>query len=150
MLTWRICRRAHQKLDGGGARLSGGRWNSEGVALVYSSSTLSLAALEFLVHVDIEDAPDDLVAMAIKVPDDASANVVALADLPRDWPKVPDHPACVAIGDTWVRPGAALLLRVPSAVIPEEGNVLINPRHPQSVEVVVQSVRPFAFDPRVL
>jgi RES domain-containing protein len=149
VLTWRICRRAHQKLDGEGARLYGGRWNSEGVAVVYSSSTLSLAALELVVHVDIEDVPDDLVAMAIEVPDDAGVDSVALAELPPDWNQVPDHPACVAIGDAWVRESVDLLLRVPSAVIPEEWNVLINPRHSRVGELVVRSVRSFAFDARV-
>ena len=117
--------------------------------MVYSSSTLSLAALELVVHVDIEDVPDDLVAMAIEVPEDAGVDSVALADLPPDWNQVPDHPACVAIGDAWVRESVDLLLRVPSAVIPEEWNVLINPRHSRVGELVVRSVRSFAFDARV-
>ena len=71
MPTWRICRQAHQDPGGEGARLNGGRWNSEGVAAVYTASSLALAALEYLVHVDIEDVPGDLVAMAIEVPGDA-------------------------------------------------------------------------------
>ena len=150
MLTWRICRQGHQRLDGEGARLNGGRWNSEGVAAVYTSSSLALAALEYLVHVDIEDVPDDLVAMAIEVPDDVGAQTVHLRDLPADWNQGPDHPACVTIGDAWLAEGAALLLRVPSASVPEDGNLLINPRHPRIRDVVVRSVRPFAFDPRLL
>lgn len=150
MLAWRICREGQQRLDGEGARLHGGRWNSEGVAVVYASSTLALAALEYLVHVDIEDVPEDLVAMAVRVPDDAGETVVAAERLPADWNRIPDHPACARIGDEWVRGGAALLLRVPSAVVPEESNLLINPGHPRSRDVVVASVRRFGFDPRLL
>ncbi|HEX9727499.1 MAG TPA: RES family NAD+ phosphorylase [Gemmatimonadales bacterium] len=150
MLTWRICRREHQALDGEGARLSGGRWNSEGIPAVYSSSSLALAALEYLVHVDIQDVPDDLVALSIAVPDDAEVQTVQLRDLPADWNRIPDHPACVALGDAWATEGAALALLAPSAVLPEDQNVLINPRHPRAGDVVVRSVRPFAFDPRLL
>ena len=150
MLAWRICRERQQELNGEGARLYGGRWNSEGVPVVYACSTLALAALEFLVHVDFEDVPDDLVALAIEVPDDAGAKTVAVNDLPGDWNQLPDHPACAKIGDEWVAEGTALLLRVPSAVVPEESNLLINPDHPRAGDVVVASVRPFAFDSRLL
>lgn len=150
MRVWRICRAAHQDLDGEGARLYGGRWNSEGVSAVYTSSTLALAALEYLIHVDIEDVPDDLVAMAVEVPDDAAVASVTVDDLPGDWNRTPDHPACAKIGDAWVADGTALLLRVPSALVPEEWNVLVNPRHPRAGDMAVMSVRPFAFDPRLL
>lgn len=150
MRVWRICREGHQALDGEGSRLYGGRWNSEHVSVVYTSSTLALAALEYLVHVDIEDVPDDLVAMAIEVPDDAGEGMVAVDDLPPDWKHVPDHPACARIGDQWAAGGAVLLLRVPSAVVPEESNLLINPDHPRAGDVLVVSIRPFAFDSRLV
>ena len=140
MLVWRICREEHQVLDGEGSRLHGGRWSSERVSSVYTSSTLALAALEYLVHVDIEDVPDDLVAMAIEVPD----------DLPPDWNQVLDHPACARIGDQWAAKGTVLLLLVPSAVVPEESNVLINPDHPRAGDVRMVSIRPFAFDSRLV
>lgn len=150
MRAWRICREGQRALDGEGARLYGGRWNSEGLPVVYTSSTLALAALEYLVHVDIEDVPDDLVAMSVEIPDDAGAKIVTADDLPGDWNRVPDHPACVTLGDAWVAEGAALVLRVPSAVVPEESNLLINPAHARSREVLVKAVHPFAFDPRLL
>lgn len=150
MLTWRICRAGHQKLDGEGARLYGGRWTSEGTPAVYVSSSLALAALEYLVHVDPDDVPDDLVAMSIRVPDDAGERFIAVEELPADWNRLPDHPACTAVGDAWVAEGATLLLRVPSAVVPEESNVLVNPNHPRARDLVVVSVRGFAFDPRLL
>ncbi|HEX8693496.1 MAG TPA: RES family NAD+ phosphorylase [Longimicrobium sp.] len=150
MRVWRITRRPFQALDGEGARLNGGRWNSEGVAVVYTSFALSLAALEYLVHVDVEEAPADLVALEIDVPDDVPADEVRLDDLPEDWNRVEDHPACASIGDRWVRDGRALVLRAPSAVIPHESNYLLNPKHPDAARIRVVSVRDFVFDPRLL
>lgn len=147
---WRITRRAHQALDGEGARLFGGRWNSEGVPLVYASVTLSLAALEYLTHVDVEDVPDDLIALEIELPDDAPTEVLGASTLPRDWTRSEGHPACVAAGDGWARTGRTLALQVPSAVIPEERNVLLNPRHPAAERIRVVSARDFSFDLRLL
>lgn len=150
MRVWRITRRAYQALDGEGARLYGGRWNSEGVPVVYTSATLSLAALEYLVHVEIENVPDDLVSLEIEVPDGVPVQGVSPADLPDDWNGVEDHPACSSLGDRWASDGASLVLRVPSAVIPHERNLLLNPRHPQMEGVSVVSVERFSFDPRLL
>jgi len=147
--VWRLTRRRFRKLDGEGARRAGGRWNDLGSAVVYTSSTLSLAALEYLVHVDIEDAPGDLIAMRIEVPDGVPIEEVAADDLPDDWRREPRHPACVEIGERWLSTGTALALRVPSAVIPEEANWLINPAHPDARRVRVFSTRRFAFDPRL-
>jgi RES domain-containing protein len=150
MRVWRITRRPYQALDGEGARLNGGRWNCEGVPVVYTSFALSLAALEYLAHVDIEDAPDDLVALEIEVPDDASSDQIGVDDLPKAWNEVEDHPACASFGDLWIRDGRALVLRVPSALIPNESNYLINPRHPDAARVRIVAVHSFSFDPRLL
>ncbi|MBI4542127.1 MAG: RES family NAD+ phosphorylase [Gemmatimonadetes bacterium] len=150
MRVWRITRRRYRGLDDEGARAAGGRWNSEGLAVVYTSASLSLAALEYLVHVDIEDVPDDLIAMAVEVPDDASVEEVSAAALPKDWNRVPDHAACIEIGDRWAARRESLVLRVPSAVVPEESNLLLNPQHPRTAEVRTVSTRDFAFDPRLL
>lgn len=150
MRVWRIARAAYQALDGEGARLYGGRWNPEGLAVVYTSTTLALAALEYLIHVDPALVPTDLVAMAIDVPEDVAADRVDLATLPADWREAPDHPACLEIGEAWAAAGKTLALRVPSAVVPEEENLLINPLHRDAARITVVRVRPFAFDPRLL
>jgi RES domain-containing protein len=120
------------------------------VPVVYTSSTLSLAALEYLVHVQIEDVPDDLVSLEIDVPDDAGMEQIEIFDLPDDWNQVPDHPACTDLGDEWAASSLGLVLRVPSAIIPHESNVLLNPLHPEMSRVKVVAVREFAFDPRLL
>jgi RES domain-containing protein len=117
---------------------------------VYLASTLSLAALEYLVHVDIEDLPSDLVAMQVRLPDDCGVETVALDQLPADWRATPDAAACQALGDDWIERGERLLLQVPSVVVPEERNVLLNPAHPDARRVRVLAQRPFTFDPRLL
>lgn len=149
MIAWRLTRAAHQRLDWEGARLYGGRWNSEGVAVAYMSSSLSLAALEHLVHIDIEDVPSDLVAMEIALPDDVSIEEVDPAALPSDWRGTPDHQACVRAGNAWVAEGDSLLLRVPSAIIPTETNLLLNPGHSEARTARVIGSVPFQYDPRL-
>lgn len=118
--------------------------------MVYASSSLALAALEYLVHLDREDVPRDLVAMRLAIPDGVSVASLAPGDLPKHWIRYPAPAACAAAGDAWAARGRALVLRVPSAIVPEEPNLLINPRHPRAGAVRVVSVRPFAFDPRLL
>ncbi|TVP58397.1 MAG: RES domain-containing protein [Gemmatimonadales bacterium] len=147
---WRLARAPYQDLDGEGARLYGGRWNSVGTPVVYASSNLSLAVLEMLVHVDPEDLPRDLVAIQVQAPDPSSAEQIRLEDLPEDWADRPDHPACRTIGDRWAARGESLLLRVPSAVVWEEENVLVNPRHPEAGKVRIVSTRAFRFDRRLV
>lgn len=148
MRTWRI-NRAHTALDGEGARRFGGRWNSPGVAVVFTSTHLSLAALEYLVHTDIEEVPDDLVALRIEVPDDAGELRLTPSDLPANWQDMLYSAECRGLGDSWARDGQSLLLRIPSVIIPEEDNVLINPAHPGAEAVRVVSERRFSYDPRL-
>jgi RES domain-containing protein len=147
---WRIARKPFAAPDGEGARQFGARWNSEGVAVVYAASHLSLSALEYLVHIDVEDVPQDLFALAIEVPDDVGEIVLTPADLPPGWRQTPAPAHCRQVGDDWVARGEALLLRLPSVLVPEETNVLMNPAHPRAREVRVVRSRPFAFDPRLL
>ena len=149
-VVWRLARAPFRALDGEGARVAGGRWNSEGRAVVYASSTLALAALEYLVHVDPADATDDLVALGIELPPRASTARVGVEELPADWNRVPDHPACLGVGDAWADGARTLALRVPSALVPEEENVLLNPRHPDAARLEVVRERRFGFDPRLL
>ena len=150
MLLWRIARTVYEPLDGEGARLHGGRWNSPGIPVIYTAEHLSLAIIETLVHTDPDLVPDDLAIFEIETTDPVSCKSVDISDLPADWTDVPDHPACRAIGDEWVHDGECLMLAVPSAVVPEERNYLLNPVHPQMRSVSVARSRPFVFDPRLL
>lgn len=150
MRAWRITRAIHTALDGAGARRIGGRWNSPGVAVVFTAAHLSLAALEYLVHIDIDEVPDDLVALGIDVPEDAGERRMGPEDLPANWQMMLHSEECRAIGDAWAKDRESLVLRVPSIIIPEEDNLIINPGHPQAAEVRIVSERPFTYDPRLL
>jgi RES domain-containing protein len=149
MIVRRLCRSAHRALDGEGAFRVGGRWNSPGGAAIYASGTLALAALEYLTHLEIARAPNDLIALTIEIPDTPIERLDP-ARLPGDWHRVPEHPRCAEYGDRWIAEGRSLGLIVPSALIPEEDNVIINPQHGEFAAVRVVAERKFSFDPRLL
>lgn len=149
MHIYRLCRPTFKSLDGEGARLFGGRWNSPGRPVVYTSSTLALAALEALVHFPIALAPPDLVALTIDVPDDVAIAEPELNTLPADWYDHSNMSACRAVGDAWLSSGSSALLRVPAAPVPQEYNVLLNPAHAHALRVTIVDVQPFRFDPRL-
>lgn len=151
MITaWRICRRQHvtTAFDGEGARRYPGRWNHRGVPLVYCATTLSLATLEVLVHTDPDDIPSDLVAIRVRVP---TSDVTKLdpARLPADWRAFPGPTELRDLGSAWAPSVESVALRVPSAVIPSEDNLLLNPAHPRFSKVRTSEPEPFAFDPRL-
>ena len=140
MIVHRIAKAAYAGLDGEGARLYGGRWNSPGQPMVYTAANPSLAVLEVLVHLDLppELIPSDYRLLSIETPDDAPSQVLQV--LPADT---------VATGDAFLQAGEALTLRVPSLVVGQEINTLINPRHPAFAQVRLVSNEPFQFDPRL-
>lgn len=131
MRLWRLSRAPYlaQALEGQGALRSGGRWNSRGVAVVYTSASLELALLEALVHLDLDLLPADYWWLCLEV-DDALIGGPPRR-LPKDWDLPPPYqPAVQRIGDRWIEAGETLALRVPASVLPERHNVLLNPRHP--------------------
>src|ERR1700676_5383257 len=148
MRCWRICRApyAADAFSGEGARRFGGRWNSRGVPMVYTSTSLALGAIELFVHLEPNLAPDDLVAIPATLPEGEPARTILPSDLPPDWRADETRPR--AMGDEWIRSAASLALRVPSVPIPPEWNVLINPRHPRFRELQIDSPQPFVFAPR--
>jgi RES domain-containing protein len=150
MLVWRVTRKAHagQPLSGEGARLHGGRWNHAGVAVVYTSQSLSLAVLEYLVNVSIADLPDDLVSIQIKIPDGLQRTAVTIKDLSEDWRTFPAIEDLKDIGTDWALKSSTPVLVVPSVVIPTELNYLINPKQRLIDRIKIVSVEPFALDVR--
>ena len=147
MIVWRLARRKHVALDGEGARLAAGRWNSWGTPVVYASEHLSLAVLEVLVHVDSDLLPQDLTAFRIEIPDGVSTARLDTATLPRGWRTRIDR--CRRLGDAWIAEARTAVLAVPSAVIPHETNVLINPRHEDSGRIHVVGSERFQLDARL-
>ena len=147
---WRLTKARHlgTALDGEGARLFGGRWNSPGRRAVYLSEGLSLAVLEVLVHTDVSTAPAH-VALPLELPDGVPVTELAPARLPPDW-RAPEAPSSTrALGDAWLAARETAFLRVPSVIIPEEFNVVLNPEHPDAGRLVRGKPAPFSFDPRL-
>ena len=138
-----------QALNGEGARRYGSRWNPKGVPMIYTASTLSLAALETLVHFAIDTAPLDYVALTIRVQDDAVQRL-AKTELPPDWSATPPPAACQQRGARWAAKAQSLGLAVPSTVVPSETNILLNPLHPDFPIVTLEKQEPFLFDSRLL
>ena len=151
MEVWRICpqRYAKRPFDGKGASEFGGRWNHPGEAVAYCSTTLSLAALEFFVNLDVTEVPDDLVAISAAFPDDLHSERWTLETLHIDWRETPIPHANRVLGSAWLQSRRTAVLFVPSAVIPEEFNVLINPAHPDFSKLQIGRPRRFQFDPRM-
>lgn len=150
MRVWRLARAVHPVLDGEGARRFGGHWKEVGTAIVYTAATLSLAVLEQLVHLDPDLMPADMAAFEIEVPNELEVAYVAPDDLPEVWNRAASCKTCREIGQRWVQEAGSAVLSVPSALVLEERNYLINPAHPEASHVQVVRSRPYAFDPRLL
>lgn len=149
--VWCIVAGRHREhaFDGEGARLYGGRWNHPGTPAVYAASHLSLAALELFVHVDPDTVPDDLVAIPARLPEALEIEALPPSELPANWRAYPAPETVQAIGDTWLRSLSAPALLVPSAVLPRESNVLLNPEHPDFRRIEIGTPEQFSFDPRM-
>jgi RES domain-containing protein len=147
--VWRIARAAHAAFDGEGARRYGSRWTLRGVPAVFTSATLSLAALERFVHTDSDLEPTDLLATPADIRDDLASDVVEIDALPRDWRTFPAPPALADIGSRWFRAANTPVLSVPSVVIPHERNFVLNPTHREFAQIVIGRSEPFSFDPKM-
>jgi RES domain-containing protein len=151
LTVWRLTRKrfADRAFDGEGARLYGGRWNHQGVAVVYCASTLSLAALELFVHLEASEAPDDLVTLAAEIPSSISIEDLDSSSLPANWRTYPGPDSLKDLGTAWARARRTAVLSVPSVVIQGERNVLLNPSHPDFSQIILGAPEPFSFDPRM-
>jgi RES domain-containing protein len=150
MRLWRICRQIHaaDAFSGEGARLFGGRWNSQGVRMIYTSTSLALAAIETFVHLEPNLRPDDLVSIKAEVPEDVATERLDLKSLPSKWYELRDE-SLRTFGDRWIRAGKTIALHVPSAAIRGEWNVLLNPEHSDFRKVKIEKPNLFQFDLRM-
>jgi len=150
LIVWRIIQRkfATSAFTGDGARRFGGRWNSPGRAVVYTTQSLSLAALEILVHVDSEKLLDDYATIPVTI-DERLITTVRESSVPNNWQAYPAPKATRTIGDEWLARGDSVVLQVPSAVISAESNFLINPSHKGFRKLRIGKLRRFRFDPRL-
>lgn len=152
MRVWRLCRALPVKdvLSGDGGVFVSGRWHHLGTRIVYGSATLSLAALEVLVHTNREDVPPDLVAVEIEIPESLDIERVRPSKLPAGWDAYPARAFTQQLGTDWVAANRTAILEVPSAIIPRECNYLLNPAHPRFARVRIVDRAPFSFDSRLL
>lgn len=148
MVLWRVSN--HLSLDGDGALRASGRWHTRGRRIVYCAQAPATALLETLVHFEIEvrDLPARCRLLRIEAPEDAAVESVRSDHLPTDWAARFD--VTRAIGDEWLAEARSALLLVPSAVVPETLNVLLNPAHRDADRMVITHVSDHVIDPRLL
>jgi RES domain-containing protein len=154
--VWRIASDAPgfsaEQLNGTGARLSGGRWNRKGKALVYASESIALACLETLVHLNVCGLPLNRYLVRIDIPDAIwdQAECLDADALPVGWDATPAGKVSLDLGDRWLTEQRSSVLVVASAIIPQEFNVLINPAHPDSAALIATKTSKWLYDPRLL
>jgi RES domain-containing protein len=149
MIVYRLSKgKYHLDLSGKGAELYGGRWNSKGVAMLYTSQSRALAFAEVAIHLPIGIVPKEYSLIAINIADTISILKLADSELPADWRSNPHSNSTQKIGDQFIAESKYLILQVPSAVVPGDFNFLINPNHSQIKEVMIDHVEPFEFDSR--
>lgn len=144
--VWRIVKEkyAEAAFSGEGARQAGGRFNSPGRPVVYTSESLALAQLEILVNLPTDRLLASYVAFRADIPS-GRVDTLGREKLPDRWREAPAPTSVRELGDRWIETERSLALRVPSAVVPAEDNVLINPRHPAFKEVEIHG----PFDPEI-
>lgn len=149
MKIFRICNaRFANELTASGMA---GRWNSEGHMILYAAEARSLACLENLVHKNRFELQNDYRTMIIFIPDNVQIHKIDAQKLPANWNQSTTnaYEICRAVGDAWIQSKSSAILKVPSAIIKEEFNYLINLRHQDSFLTTIESVEPFLFDKRV-
>lgn len=137
-------RQASEPFSGAGSD-GGGRWTSPGTQGVYASLTPATAMLEYLVHLE-GATPAALLMASATLPRES---VLAQLEMPDDWPERPYRRSVRQVGDEWSKAGRSLALRVPSAVCPDECNVIVNPQHPDFPKLELDQLRPISLDARL-
>lgn len=142
MIAWRICRARHADLTGEGARLFGGRWNVPGLACVYMAEHPALALLEVLVHLDLDPdfLPVDYVLMTVSLLDDLATRSIDFDHPPSDQ---------AGFGSRWLAERRGPVLWVPSVLLPQSYNILLNPNHPDAPRAEIKAIEPVTIDARL-
>jgi len=148
--VWRITHKDYAKsaFTGEGAKLFGGRFNSEGIPLVYTSGNLSLAMLEIMVQSNGRDYFKHCVIFYAEIPENL-ITIPVLNDLPKEWKQIPYGKQSQQFGDAWIKTGSSPVMRVPSVVVPVEYNFLMNPMHPEFSEININETENVSFDTRL-
>jgi len=134
------------KLSGSGYAA---RWNSKGSFVIYTAESRALACLENLVLRSGEGFNKHFSLVEVEIEDDASVESIDVDSLPKEWHSMTKYGFCQSLGENWIDSKSSLLLRVPSSIIDDEYNVLINPHHPEFPKVSIKTIREFSFDKRL-
>lgn len=139
-------------LSGAGAKQSGGRWNKKGTPVVYASESIALACLETLVHINAQGLPLTRYLVRIDIPKKVwdLAKKLNMKTAGFAWDALPAGTASIEKGQKWLQSNASALLLVPSVVIPQASNVLINPLHPDVKLIKAKKIEKFSYDPRLV
>lgn len=149
MIVFRLTRKKYGLLlSGKGAAITGNRWNSKGVEMIYTAESRALALAEVVVHLSASNMPKDYYMLEIELPKGCEIKQLDAEDLPDLWNLWPHLESTQKIGDQFVIDQKALVLKIPSAVVPGDFNILINPYHPQFSKVTIKNAVPFFVDDR--
>jgi len=148
---WRLVKKVHEAtaFSGEGARRFGGRWNHRGIAVVYLSDSLALAALELFVHLGPSHSDLEFASFEVQIPDSVSSAVLEKKDLPKDWRTEPAPVSCKDLGSDWVRSKETGILIVPSVIVPVQSNYILNINHEDFRDLKIDQNDNFSFDPRM-
>ena len=151
MIVYRITKNEHAALDGAGGLYGPGRWHRKGNLIIYASEHASLAAWEKIVHAgSFENLQNDLLLVKLEIPDAIEILTVPKHILVKGWDRFPYSLETVNFGTSFLRNRQHLALKVPTVIIPDEFNIILNPLHPAIQDCKVISSIPFVFDKRVL
>ena len=149
MIVYRVSSSKYaDDLTGEGARLHGGRWNHKLTPCLYTAATRALAILEYSVNVNIDDIPRALSIASIEIPD-TGILIPEQSQLPGDWQQAPAPSSTKDLGTALLKQNQYLTIRIPSVVIPEEYNYLINPLHPEMRKVHIVEIKDCVYDLRI-
>ena len=148
MIIYRLTEGKYAKsMDGNGAKLYGGRWNSAGIPMLYTTGFISLAVLEVIIRISLEEIPSGFMLLKIEVPDSMEIKTIENKNLKKQWKE--DIEYSRFMGDSFLKENKSAVLKVPSAVIDEEDNYLINTLHPDFKHIKLKDAEPFDFDKRL-
>ncbi len=149
MIVYRLSRSKYSHdLSGKGAEMAGGRWNSKGIALVYTGQNISLCMAEVAVHMPLGIVPKDYELIHIEIPEE-EIQELSKKELPEDWRDQLSMNETQQIGNDFVKKSSKMVLKVPSMVVQGEFNYLINPNHKNTGKVQIKKTEPFRFDARL-
>ena len=151
MRLYRASNKKYSKsLSGEGAKITGGRWNSVGTSIIYFSESEALCKLEIMVHISLDNIPDNYKMISFDVPDEVVIREINKDELPTKWNSIPIRKETQRIGDGFCKENKHLIFKVPSILVKYGSNYLINPNHSDFKLIKIAEIYNFEFDSRIL